>query len=95
MNIIQSSRLTFWRFVFALTAALSFLSVYQILGSANRLGVDFSASKSWMGLVALLSLAGLLALLFFAGTWSRYREASLLCRIPERFAGCIGSAYWF
>ncbi len=85
MNIIQPSRLTFWRFVVVLTAALSFLSVYQILGSANKLGVDFSASRSWMGLVALLSLIGLLALLFFAGTWSRYRESILsLTEFPER-----------
>ncbi len=85
MNIIQPSRLTFWRFVFALTAVLSFLSVDQILGSANKLGVDFSASRSWMGLVALLSLIGLLALLFFAGTWSRYRESILsLTEFPER-----------
>ena len=85
MNIIQPSRLTFWRFVVALTAALSFLSVYQILGSANKLGVDFSASRSWMGLVALLSLIGLLALLFFAATWSRYREGILsFAEFPER-----------
>ena len=85
MNIIQPSRLTFWRFVVALTAALSFLSVYQILGSANKLGVDFSASRSWMGLVALLSLIGLLALLFFAETWSRYQEQILsFVEVPER-----------
>lgn len=85
MNIIQPSRLTFWRSVFVLTAALPFLSITQILGSANKLGVDFSASKPWMGLVALLSLMGLLSLLFFAATWSRYREQILsLAEFPER-----------
>ncbi len=84
MNIIQPLRLTFWRSVFALSAALSFLSVTQILGSANQLGVDLSASKSWMGLVALLSFIGLLSLLFFAATWSRYRERILsLAEFPE------------
>jgi hypothetical protein len=85
MKIIQPSRLTFWRSVFALTAALSFLSISQILGSANQLGVDFSASKSWMGLVVLLGILGLLSLLFFAATWSRYREQTLsFAELPER-----------
>ena len=89
MNIIiQPSRLMFWRSVFALTAALSFLSVSQIVRSANQLGVDFSASRSWMGLVALLSLAGLLAVLFFAATWTRYGEPILsFAEFPEHFSG--------
>ena len=85
MKIIQPSRLDFWRFVFALSAVLPFLSVTQILGSANSLGVDLSASKSWMGLVVFLSLAGLLSLLLFAATWSPYREQILsLAEFPER-----------
>ncbi len=84
MNIIQPSRLTFWRSIFVFSAALSFLSVAQILGSANQLGVDLSASKSWMGLVVLLSFIGLLSLLFFAATWSRYREQILsFAEFPE------------
>src|ERR1044072_2810943 len=85
MNLIQPSRLNFWRSVFALSAALPCLSVAQILGSANKLGVDLSASKSWMGLVVFLSLMGLLSLLFFAATWSPYQERILsLAEFPER-----------
>ena len=85
MNIIQPSRLTFWRSVFALTAALSFLSTIQILGSGTKLGVDFSVSRAWMGLVGLLSLLGLFSLAFFALTWSRYREPLLsVAEFPEQ-----------
>lgn len=92
MNIIQPSRLTFWRSVFAFSAALPFLSVTQILASANKLGVDLSASRPWLGLVALLILVGLIALLFFVATWSRYRERVLsLAEFPERVSG---SMHW-
>jgi len=85
MNIIQPSRLTFWRSVFALTAALSFLSVIQILRSGTKLGVDFSVSRAWMGVVSLLGLLGLLSLTFFALTWSRYREPLLsFAEFPEQ-----------
>jgi hypothetical protein len=88
MNIIQPSRLTFWRAVLALSAALSFLSVVQILGSANQLGVDLSVSKAWMGLVLFLSLIGLLSLLFLVTTWSRYGERILpLSEFPDRVSG--------
>ena len=85
MNIIQPSRLTFWRSVFALTTALSFLSVSQILVSAPKLGVDLFISKAWMGLVVVLTLLGLLSLLSLAATWSRYRERILsLAEFPQR-----------
>jgi hypothetical protein len=85
MNIVQPSRLIFWRSVFALTAALSFLSVYQIIRKAAGLGVDFSASAPWRGLVVILGLIGCISLLFFASTWSRYRERILLlAEFPER-----------
>ena len=88
MNIIQPSRLIFWRSVFVLSAALPFLSVSQILGSAHKLGVDLSVSKSWMGLVIFLSFIGLLSLLFFAVTWSGSRERILsLAEFPERVSG--------
>ena len=87
MTIIPPSRLAFWRFVFGLTAALFFLSVYQVLGSAHRLGVDLSASKPWMGLVTLLSLIGLLSLLLLAETWSGQREWILaFAEFPERIS---------
>jgi hypothetical protein len=87
MNMIQPSRLTFWRLIFACTAALAFLSAYQILGSGTKLGVNFSASPSWMGLIAVLSLTGLLSLLFFGSTWSHNRERILsFAEFPERLA---------
>ncbi len=85
MNIIQPSRLTFWRFIFLLSAALFFLSIYQTVGRAKVLGVDFSASKSWTGLVAGLSSLGLFSLLLLISTWSSYRERMLsLVEFPER-----------
>jgi len=85
MMIIRPSRLAFWRFVFALTTAISFLSVYQVLGSAEKLGVDLSVSKPWMGLVALLSFVVLLSLFLLVGTWSSVRERILgFAEFPER-----------
>jgi hypothetical protein len=86
MNIIQPARLTFWRFIFAVSAALPFLSIYQLLGRANALGVDFSASRPWMGLIAGLSLLGLLSLLLFSSTLRLgSRERILyLTEFPER-----------
>ncbi|HLO16411.1 MAG TPA: hypothetical protein VK206_16385 [Anaerolineales bacterium] len=84
MNIIQPSRLTFWRFIFALTAALTFLSILQLLGRAKRLGVNFSASTAWMGLIVGLSLIGFLSLLLLTSTGSRYRERIIsLAEFPE------------
>lgn len=85
MNIIQPARLTFWRFIFAVSGALPFLSIYQLLGRADTLGVDFSVSRSWMGLIAGLSLIGLL-FLFLAVTWFPYRERILsIAEFPEHF----------
>jgi hypothetical protein len=84
MNIIQPSRLTFWRFIFAVTTVLLFLSIYQILKRANGLGVDLSTSTSWRELIAVLGLIGLTSLLFFASTWSRYQERILsFAEFPE------------
>ena len=85
MKIIQPARLTFWRFIFAVTAALPFLSIYQLLGRAKLVGVDFSASPSWMGLITGLSLVALFSLFLLISTWSRYREQILfLAEFPER-----------
>ena len=87
MKIIQPSRLTFWRCIFALTGLLLFLAVSQILASAAKRGVDLSVSASWRGLIAALSLIGLISLLILALTWFRYRERILsLAEFPERFA---------
>jgi hypothetical protein len=85
MSILFPARLTFWRFIFAVTAALPFLSIYQLLGKANELGVNLSASTAWMGLIVGFVLIGLFPLLFLTSTGSRYRERILsLAEIPER-----------
>ena len=85
MKIIQPSRLTFWRLVFIFTAALSFLSIDQVLGSAAELGVDLSVSAAWKGLIVILGLIGLVSLLLFTSTWSRFRERILsFAELPER-----------
>jgi hypothetical protein len=77
MNIIQPARLTFWRFIFAVNAALPLFSIYQLLGRAMTLGVDFSASRSWTGLIAGLGLICLFFVLLLASTGSRFRERVL------------------
>lgn len=87
MNIIQPSRLTFWRFIFGVTAALPLLSIYQLLQRANELGVDLSASTRWMGLIAGFGLIGFLPFLVLTATWSRYDERILSsAELPERIA---------
>ena len=84
MNIIQPSRTVFWQTLFACTAALAFLSIYQILGGAAELGVDLSASAAWQGLIATLGLLGLISLLLLISTWSRYGERILsLAEAPQ------------
>ncbi|HLO28807.1 MAG TPA: hypothetical protein VK249_06715 [Anaerolineales bacterium] len=85
MNIIQPSRLTFWRFIFALSAALPLFSIYQLFGNLRILGVELSASRSWAALIAGLALLSLFLLLLLASTWSRYCERILsLAEFPER-----------
>ena len=69
MKFIPPSCLTFWRSVFALTGLLPFLVVYQVLGSAEKLGVDLSVSRPWQGLIAGLVLLGLLSLLLLTLTF--------------------------
>jgi hypothetical protein len=73
MNIIQPGRVTFWRFIFAVTAAFPFLAIYQLLGRARKLGVDLSASTSWMALLAGLGLVSLFFVLLLASTGYRSR----------------------
>ena len=87
MKIILPARLVFWRFIFALSGVLSFLSACQILGSANRLGVDLSASPRWTGVVTALGLLGAALLFLLTLTWSRYRERILSpVEFPERLS---------
>jgi hypothetical protein len=85
MKLILPSRVAFWRFIFAATAGLFFLSISQLLGKASTLGVDLSASRSWMGLIAGLGLLGLISVLLLALTWSHYGERILsFAEFPER-----------
>ncbi len=77
MNIIQPARLTFWRFIFLVGAAIPFFSIYQLVGRARILGVDLSVSRSWMALIAGLGLLGLLFVLLFVSTGSRFCERIL------------------
>src|SRR5574339_533230 len=85
MSILFPSRLTFWRFILGVSAAIPFLSIYQLLGRAKELGVDLSASTAWMGLIIGFILIGLFPLLFLTSTGSRYRERILsLAEFPER-----------
>src|SRR5512141_274489 len=92
MNIIQPSRVTFWRFIFAVTALLPFLAIYQLLGEAKVLGVDFSASKPWMGLIGGLGLIGLLFLILLILTWSPYYER--LLSLAESFERAPNRMRW-
>ena len=55
MKLILPARATFWRFIFGSSALLLLLSLFQIVERADTLGVDLSASRSWMGLIAGLS----------------------------------------
>ena len=88
MKFIPPSRLTFWRSVFALTGVLDFLAVYQILGSAGKLGVDLSVSRAWQGLVAGLALMGFISLILLILTGSRHREQILsLVEFPDTANG--------
>src|SRR5512139_222773 len=89
-TILQPSRSTFWRFVLLATALLPVLAAYQTLGRASQLGVDVSASRPWMALIAALALLGLLLLSLFALSWSRYGERLYsLAEFPERLPGAL------
>lgn len=83
--------------MFIVPALLLFLSVYQVIGRAGVLGVDLSASRPWMGLIAGLSLIGLFLLFLLASTWSRYQERiCTLMEFPERVPGRFrGIGAWF
>lgn len=73
MKISLPSRLTFWRLLLSLTCLLVFLAVRGAFELAAGLGVAPLASRSWLGLFALLGLIGLvslglLAISFFANS---------------------------
>lgn len=85
MKLILPARATFWRFIFVVSAVLFFLTAFQARERAGALGVDLSASRSWLGLIAGLSLMGSVALVLVPLTWSRSGERILsLAELPER-----------
>ena len=85
MNIVQPSRVTFWRFILGVSSILPFLSLWQAISIGRALGVDIPTRPSWMGVVVGLSLLGLLPLLAWILTWSSRRERILaLTESPER-----------
>ena len=81
----QPSRLTFWRSILALTTVLPFLAIWDLLRLARDLDVNVLASKSWMGVLAALTLGGLAALLVLTSTGSHARGRTLsLLELPAR-----------
>ena len=81
----QPSRLTFWRSILALTTVLPFLAIRELLRLARDLDVNVLASKSWMGVLAALTLGGLAALLTLTSTGFHARERTLsLLELPAR-----------
>ena len=74
------SRPVLLRSILLVTAALSLLAVWDLIGLAQRLGVDLRASLNWMGMLTALSALAVLALLGVAvsfskaaqGLWSRF-----------------------
>ena len=88
MSITQPSRLTFWRLVLAFTALIPLLALWQLRSMAIGLGVEISASASWITLLLTLGFICILAILFLTLTWSRYQERILVFaesaqQIPE------------
>jgi hypothetical protein len=75
MNFIPPpSRSTFWRTILAVTAALSLLSILDLFASAQKLGVDISASVTWLAGVFLFAAIALLALLGLAVGFTKRAE---------------------
>ena len=90
MNIIQPTRVTFWRFIFGVSSVLPFLSIWQAVAIGSALGVDIPARESWMGLIVGLFLLGFLPLLAWTLIWSHYRERILtFTESPERVSGSV------
>ncbi|GAB4501989.1 MAG: hypothetical protein Fur0035_15340 [Anaerolineales bacterium] len=56
------TRATFFRLIALLTGLLAAASIYDFLGLAQKLGVQVLASRSWLALLAALTLTVLLAL---------------------------------
>lgn len=60
---LQPSRPVLLRTILLVTSALSLLSVWNLVGLAQRLGVDLGSSRNWMGMLATLGGLATAALL--------------------------------
>ena len=88
MNILQPSRLTFWRFIFLVSLALPSLSIWRSIVLARSMEIDVFSRPSWIGLLVILFVMGMIPLLFWTLTWSRHNERILAFagsheKIPE------------
>ena len=82
----KPSRLGLLRGIFLITAGLSLLAVWNLIGLAHRLGVELSSSINWMGMLAAL---GILAGLALFGTVASFSKAGE--RLWPRFAARVWS----
>jgi hypothetical protein len=95
MNVVQPSRVTFWRFVLVVSWALPFLSIWNAILLGRDLGVDIPSRPSWVGLIAGLFLLGLIPLLVWTLTWSRHEERIIhFFEFPERLNDNLKWAGW-
>jgi hypothetical protein len=72
--ITQPARLTFWRWVLAMTAGLAMLSIRGTFLLAGRLGLAPLTSKTWLAMLAAQALLGALSLLLLAISFTARRE---------------------
>jgi hypothetical protein len=80
------SRPTLLRSILLMTAGLSLLAVWDLIGLAHRLGVELSSSINWMGMLAALGILAGLALFGTGVSFTKAGEESF-----PRFAAGIGS----
>jgi hypothetical protein len=88
----QPSRPDLLRVILLVTAVLALLSVWDLIGVAQRLGVDLSASRNWMGMLASLGGLGLIALLGGTVAFSQTGDG-LLARLAARLSA-LATPWW-
>lgn len=66
----QPARLTFWRWVLAVTSPLAWLSMWEAFLLAEKLGLAPLASKTWLALLGALALTGGISLFLLALSFS-------------------------
>ncbi|MGZ9163760.1 MAG: hypothetical protein ACXW4U_01140 [Anaerolineales bacterium] len=80
------SRPILLRSILLITAGLSLLAVWDLIGLAHRLGVELSSSVNWMGMLAALGMLVALALFGIVMSFSKVGE-----RLWARLAAGIWS----